>query len=479
MKVIPWRRLILIVLVTSITCTSFTLTFQLFLSAYDALVHGLSGGGLIVWDEKARTPITSVIRCEVVDFLKNVLRVESLSPEVLAPCIINGRMLMARGVDPNLFSSFEEFKVVEGRMLEPYDFHKVVLGVRAMKRLNLHLGERVTVLSVLRDVWATLDVVGVISTDSYIDDEIIVLTDVARWLRGLKNEELTIVRVSTNLSLLSPEGFKGVVAEGEVVKFEVTFPNGTKAEHVEIRVEDMVSVKALTDEWGIAYLRLPPGSYDVEFYLGGRRFKETYRVTVSGSLKIDVKLNPEFAEASSEQLSLRTPDTKMLFKMSELSAGRAEELVKRLFESELGLTEDTLKILSALTSIFTLTLSYYVTYTVVSNCKLDVALLRALGSSKRKTLSLMVSTLLKASVLGIASGLGLTMLTVYFINGLNITIIGYSVTITLNAYVLTAASLSLLICNLAGGLKALKDILGKTIAESLQSALFQQEAEHT
>lgn len=454
----------MIVFVTSITYASFTLTFQLFLSAYDALIHGLGGGELIVWDRGARTPITGIIRSEVVDFLRNSLNVEGLSPEVLAPCVVNGRVLMVRGVDPNIFSSFEKFEVVEGRMLKPYDLHEAVLGVRAMRRLNLRLKDGVTVLSVLRDRWVTLDVVGVISTGGCIDDEVIVPMGVARWLRGLKDWELTLVRIHADLS---PQSFEEAIAGGEFVKFEITFPNGTRAKHVRIRVEDGAFVEALTNEDGIACLRLPPGSYNVEFYLGSRRFKEACRVTVLGSLEVNVKLKPEFVEVKPEPPSLGAVDVKTLFKLSKLSAGSSEGLVKRLFESELGLTEDALKLLSILTSAFSLALSYYTVDTVLSNCKLDIALLRALGSSKRKTLNLIAYALLKASVFGMILGLGLTLVIIRFINGLNIAILGYSVTLTPNIQVLALGSLAIVICNLAGGVKASKDVLEKTIAEML------------
>ncbi|MEM4474765.1 MAG: hypothetical protein QXY75_07315, partial [Candidatus Bathyarchaeia archaeon] len=94
------NRLLVLMLVVAVASALFSIAALSLLSFYNGFTAylGEDRDVLAIYDRASSTPFTSLIPAYLVEELSSLDGVSACSPEVLAPCIINGRASFIRGV---------------------------------------------------------------------------------------------------------------------------------------------------------------------------------------------------------------------------------------------------------------------------------------------------------------------------------------------------------------------------------------------
>jgi ABC-type lipoprotein release transport system permease subunit len=191
------------------TSAAFVATSSIFLSVDGTAskMLGESRGIVVVTQGASRTPLTGALPLSLAGEIGAVSGVQAVSPEVLAPSTIAGAPVMVRGVDPPQFLEVQEPTLMAGSFITVNDTTAVVVGKTLAREMRLGPGSEVTVIGGLRVAVAQLTVVGVISTGTTLDDEIVAPLWVGDWLRGLDYGLVSIFRVG-----VSPQADPSTVA---------------------------------------------------------------------------------------------------------------------------------------------------------------------------------------------------------------------------------------------------------------------------
>jgi len=201
------RSLIPLFLALALSSLFYSLTFYLATGSYQALTgyFSTSKNLLIIYDPRSSTPFTGLVSLDVIDRLENITGVLALSPEMLAPCTVNGHAAFARGITEN-------FEKVEDLPVEPPGIDYALAGWKLADRLNLEKGSIIYVAGVLSDTFIVLKVKDIIETNTPLDDEIVVDLTVAQWLRGTKSNTATLVKVLVDPERLDHEKIREILA---------------------------------------------------------------------------------------------------------------------------------------------------------------------------------------------------------------------------------------------------------------------------
>ena len=149
----------------------------------------LSGGG--------RVPETGAVDLSQLSNATAVTGVLAASPEVYAPVLLAGRVVVVRGVDPAVFSSFQAVRAVAGTMA-PLDNSTVYVGTGLASALGLGVGAALDLKGVMANSSASVRVAAVVSVGAPYDGEIISSLTVARDLRGLGPTQATFERLKVD-----------------------------------------------------------------------------------------------------------------------------------------------------------------------------------------------------------------------------------------------------------------------------------------
>ncbi|MBC7090725.1 MAG: ABC transporter permease [Nitrososphaeria archaeon] len=204
-KYIRVGRLIFLLTLLTLSSTLFSITCLSLLGFYSSFSSMLDVGGnvLTVYGRGSSTPFTGLVPAQISNILSNVSGVLASSPEVLAPCVLDGKPVFLRAVIPEYFLKIQPVKVVEGEMFEFSQLDSACVGFRLAKLMGLRVGERILVQSILVDRYVELHVVGVIESNSPLDDEILAPLYVGQWLRGSDYAHATLVRLKVDRSRLN------------------------------------------------------------------------------------------------------------------------------------------------------------------------------------------------------------------------------------------------------------------------------------
>jgi len=217
-KYLKWRRMVAFALALTLSSmlsstTALTLTtFHHGLSAYLGETEDI----VVIYDAKSRTPFTGLVPAFLAERIAAVEGVLACSPEVVAPCIINGEPVFLRGVIPGEFSRLSSLIMVDGEELSSKDLNSVMVGKRAFERLNLKVGDEVLVTGVLSPVYLELRVKGVFVSGTLLDDEVIAPLHVGQWLRGSGYDYVTIIRVKVEGGSGVREAVLNAIARAEL-----------------------------------------------------------------------------------------------------------------------------------------------------------------------------------------------------------------------------------------------------------------------
>lgn len=243
-KYIRVERLIFLLTLLTLSSTLFSITCLSLLGFYSSFSSMLDVGGnvLTVYGRGSSTPFTGLVPAQISNILSNVSGVLASSPEVLAPCVLDGEPVFLRAVVPEDFLKIQPVKVVEGEMFEFSQLDSACVGFRLAKLMGLRVGERILVQSILVDRYVELHVVGVFESSSPLDDEILAPLYVGQWLRGSDYAHATIVRLKVDRSRLNISKIYqvlGVKASSETLSTLTSIPKPLPHTLAHFRVEDV------------------------------------------------------------------------------------------------------------------------------------------------------------------------------------------------------------------------------------------------
>jgi ABC-type lipoprotein release transport system permease subunit len=194
------RAIIPLILILLVTSAAFVATSSIFLSVdrTASAMLGESGDIVVVTQGDSRTPLTGALPLSLAGEIGSVSGVETVSPEILAPSTISGEPVMVRGVDPQQFMELQHPQLVAGSTITLNDTSEVMVGETLAKQMRLVPGSEVAVVGGIRATVAQLTVLGIISTGTPLDDEVIAPLWVGDWLRGLDYGIVSIFRVGVS-----------------------------------------------------------------------------------------------------------------------------------------------------------------------------------------------------------------------------------------------------------------------------------------
>ncbi|MEM1559221.1 MAG: FtsX-like permease family protein [Candidatus Bathyarchaeia archaeon] len=201
-------RAAIIVVVVSVSMLSTTTATILngFYKCYTGYL-GEAADIVALYDSGSSTPFTGLIPSRLADYISSIDGVLAFSMEVLAPCMIYDKPMIARGVYMDDFLKLTSIDIIYGSIPSLDSYPYALAGFRAASRLGIRPGVKLLVLGVLSDRYCEVRVEAVYRSDTALDDELIVPIDVGRWLRGIGYDYATLFRVRIDGSRLSLEGF--------------------------------------------------------------------------------------------------------------------------------------------------------------------------------------------------------------------------------------------------------------------------------
>lgn len=202
------RHLTVLLLILALASTLFLVTALSFLGFYESFTSclGEDADTIAVYDRQSRTPFTGSIPAYLTQQISQVKGVSACSPETITPCIINNQSVFTRGILPEAFFLLNPARIVYGENLEAPDFTSALVGENAANRLNLQVGDCFVVFSCLADKFLELQVCGVFTSDSCMDDEVLVQLNVGQILRFNDYNHVTVIRAKIDPAIASAEG---------------------------------------------------------------------------------------------------------------------------------------------------------------------------------------------------------------------------------------------------------------------------------
>jgi ABC-type lipoprotein release transport system permease subunit len=191
------KRAVALIGVLTLASTLFSVTAYSFLGFYGGFTGyvGEEQDIVAVYSKSGSTPFSGVIAVQAADQLSSLPGVIAVSPEVIAPCTINGQSVFVRGIIPQETSKLNPIVMLDGKSLSLNDTNSAVVGEGFARRFQLKTGDCILVFGVLSNRYVELYVAGILTSDSSLNDEVLVPLYVGQWLRGISYSDVTFIRV--------------------------------------------------------------------------------------------------------------------------------------------------------------------------------------------------------------------------------------------------------------------------------------------
>ena len=201
-------------------------------------------GDYVVLSTGAQTIFSSRVGAGLVSTLLSQEEVTAAWGEVVALSAWNGRTFIARGVD--LSAPLPYSSPLHSTELQPSSSldrdRSAIAGSRLLDRLGIELPYTLPLTGSYSSRIEFVEVVGSFDTGTYLDDEMLVQLDVARYLCGMPADKVSAIGVSTN----DPEWLSDVLspAEARFALFDVRSSKST------VVIGEMVTLSAEVTNWG-------------------------------------------------------------------------------------------------------------------------------------------------------------------------------------------------------------------------------------
>lgn len=197
--------------VIALSVMIFTATTSVLVGLRDAPAAFAASEGYVIASADAPTIFSSRVDMDMVYVLEGMENITGVSPEVFAFSSWDGHSFVVRGVEwgrivnvtPSLVLQLagDEDNVTSGCAL---------LGSRLADRLDMSLPSIVPLAGSYSSKVELVRVAGTFRSDSPLDDEMLVSSEVARALSGMAGDEASVIRVSTSQpawleAMLAPE----------------------------------------------------------------------------------------------------------------------------------------------------------------------------------------------------------------------------------------------------------------------------------
>jgi ABC-type antimicrobial peptide transport system permease subunit len=146
--------------------------------------------------------LNSLLDTRLADQLEEGGFVRNVSPEIFAFAEIDGKAVIARGVDFGQFMAVENATLVDGGRL-PNAPSEGLIGHRLAERIDAKIGDRFPLVGSYNPAVAEVRIAGIITCSSSIEDELMVSLPLARCLSDVPDGYVSIIRVTGNLTELN------------------------------------------------------------------------------------------------------------------------------------------------------------------------------------------------------------------------------------------------------------------------------------
>jgi ABC-type lipoprotein release transport system permease subunit len=166
-----------------------------------------------------QTNVNTPIRASLAQKLNEEDFVEVASPEIFAFSYTISRKndefepVIVRGVEPQNFLNIENAHMLEGI----YDGNFMLVGEGLSRRMDIHIGDSVTITGSLVPAILELTVTGIFSSETSSNGQILIQLDCARKLMDLREDYVLTIRVKTEdqqklIDFLTEEEYSVVVS---------------------------------------------------------------------------------------------------------------------------------------------------------------------------------------------------------------------------------------------------------------------------
>jgi ABC-type lipoprotein release transport system permease subunit len=226
----------------------------------------------------------------MVEALEATPGITGASPEVFAFSSFDGVSFVLRGADIERLNktgpSFETFYLSSGESMGPKA--SALVGSRLMERLGVDIPTYLPLVGSYSSRMEFVKLIGSFSTGTSLDDELLVSLDVARFLSGMAEDSVSIIRVSTDdpdwlAEVLSPENARFTLYDLHTSKGEAS-PG------------ENVSISFKIRNWGGS-----PGSTTVQLFLYSSLIDED-EVALNASSSTSMERSFTFGELGTQSL---------------------------------------------------------------------------------------------------------------------------------------------------------------------------------
>ena len=252
-------------MVVTLSVMIFTTTASV-LSGLNSAPAAFAGGeGFVIFETSAPTIFSSQVSDDMVPALEALPEITGTSPEIFAFSSWNGVSFVLRGVDLERFNAtgpmFLRLELAEP--LSQGGVDATIVGSRLLHRLGVELPYTMPIVGSYSSKMGFLRLVGSFETKTALDDEMLVTLDVARYLAGVQEGKVSVIRVATSdpewlSDLLSPKAARftlfdlhesnAQVAAGEPISLSVGVRNwGGRAGTTTVTFAEMDQTLASVD----------------------------------------------------------------------------------------------------------------------------------------------------------------------------------------------------------------------------------------
>ncbi|MHA1910270.1 MAG: ABC transporter permease, partial [Candidatus Kariarchaeaceae archaeon] len=241
-NIIPRSRVFMALIGLLISSTILSGTISLILGVYTGSLNylGETDDVLIISNEEASTPFSSMIPYELMTLASTLTGVIEASPEVLSTVITRGQSIYMRGIDQSVFWEFEDYESITGRFWLNEALNEVVIGQRLASKAKVTVGESIMVYSTQKPSSMNLKIVGILNTNSLLADELIAPLWVAQFLAFQNEAVLSHARLKIDLNQVSKNEIRSQIKNDYNLEVSFNPLNGSETE-----VSGVINVETL------------------------------------------------------------------------------------------------------------------------------------------------------------------------------------------------------------------------------------------
>jgi len=198
-KLVPWSsfKLLAIAMFTISIATSTTGLYVLSISKSLSDSLAVSDGWLVIYSSISKTPHTGLV-VDLSNYLSSVEGIELTSPEVLTPATVGSTMFFVRGVNFTVLKLSTNISLTGSW---PKSSNEAMVGYRLSRYLGISVDDSLVITGIPTGREVRVVIKAIYASGTPLDDELLCDLSLARDLRGIQGNYITLIRVKLNKSL--------------------------------------------------------------------------------------------------------------------------------------------------------------------------------------------------------------------------------------------------------------------------------------